>query len=148
MQYPGGTSRHRAVRAGRVPGQWGGRPLWHVAAVAAHLAAPIRAGRPRSGRPAAAPVVKPEPAIGGGGDRNLWVAPPVSAVGRTADRLSWASVVARRRAGPFVHPVLTRNGMVRAQGQLHLRKYRRWQREAPMQLWRGHVPRGGGDRPR
>ncbi|TMR88806.1 IS481 family transposase [Nonomuraea basaltis] len=34
-----------------------------------------------------------------------------------------------------VHRVLTRNGLVNAQDQEHKRKYRRWQREAPMQLW-------------
>jgi transposase len=31
--------------------------------------------------------------------------------------------------------ILVRNGLVRAQPQLHRRKYRRWQREAPMHLW-------------
>nr|WP_199827071.1 IS481 family transposase [Streptomyces sp. WM6378] len=34
-----------------------------------------------------------------------------------------------------VHRVLTRNGLVQAQVQQHKRKYRRWQREAPMHLW-------------
>jgi transposase-like protein len=34
-----------------------------------------------------------------------------------------------------VHRVLARNGMVVVQEQQHARKYRRWQREAPMQLW-------------
>ena len=34
-----------------------------------------------------------------------------------------------------VHRVLTRNGLVRAQAQQHRRKYKRWQREAPMHLW-------------
>jgi transposase InsO family protein len=34
-----------------------------------------------------------------------------------------------------VHRVLIRNGLVRAQVQEHKRKYRRWQREAPMHLW-------------
>jgi len=34
-----------------------------------------------------------------------------------------------------VHRVLVRNGLVRAQRQQHRRKYRRWQREAPMHLW-------------
>ncbi|MDJ0464232.1 helix-turn-helix domain-containing protein [Streptomyces sp. H27-C3] len=33
-----------------------------------------------------------------------------------------------------VHRVLSRNGLVRAQERQHLRKYRRWQREAPMHL--------------
>ncbi|WP_406726804.1 helix-turn-helix domain-containing protein [Streptomyces sp. GD-15H] len=33
-----------------------------------------------------------------------------------------------------VHRVLSRNGLVRAQEQQHPRKYRRWQREAPMHL--------------
>jgi transposase InsO family protein len=47
-----------------------------------------------------------------------------------------------------VHRVLVRNGMVVAQEQQHARKYRRWQREAPMQLWQldliGGVPLAGG----
>lgn len=34
-----------------------------------------------------------------------------------------------------VHRVLSRNGLVRAQEQKHPRKYRPWQREAPMHLW-------------
>ena len=34
-----------------------------------------------------------------------------------------------------VHRILVRNGLVRAQQQQHRRKYRRWQREAPMHLW-------------
>lgn len=34
-----------------------------------------------------------------------------------------------------VHRALVRNGLVRPQEQRHKRKYRRWQREAPMQLW-------------
>jgi transposase InsO family protein len=34
-----------------------------------------------------------------------------------------------------VHRVLTRNGLVNPQDQEHKRKYKRWQREAPMQLW-------------
>jgi transposase InsO family protein len=34
-----------------------------------------------------------------------------------------------------VHRILVRNGLVRAQTQEHRRKYRRWQREAPMHLW-------------
>lgn len=34
-----------------------------------------------------------------------------------------------------VHRVLSRNGLVRAQEQQHPRKYRRWQREAPMLVW-------------
>jgi transposase InsO family protein len=34
-----------------------------------------------------------------------------------------------------VHRILVRNGLVRAQRQEHRRKYRRWQREAPMHLW-------------
>ena len=33
-----------------------------------------------------------------------------------------------------VHRVLERNGLVRPQEQRHQRKYRRWQRDAPMQL--------------
>lgn len=34
-----------------------------------------------------------------------------------------------------VHRVLVRNGLVRHQEQQHKRKYKRWQREAPMHLW-------------
>lgn len=34
-----------------------------------------------------------------------------------------------------VHRVLVRNGLVRHQEQYHKRKYKRWQREAPMHLW-------------
>ena len=34
-----------------------------------------------------------------------------------------------------VHRVLARNAMVTPQEQRHKRKYRRWQREAPMHLW-------------
>ncbi len=34
-----------------------------------------------------------------------------------------------------VHRVLSRNGLINAQDQQHKRKYKRWQREAPMQLW-------------
>ncbi|PIB03468.1 hypothetical protein B1C81_37120 [Streptomyces sp. HG99] len=34
-----------------------------------------------------------------------------------------------------VHRVLSRNGLIRPQEQRHPRKYKRWQREAPMHLW-------------
>jgi hypothetical protein len=34
-----------------------------------------------------------------------------------------------------VHRALARNGLVVPQEQRHRRKYRRWQREAPMHLW-------------
>lgn len=34
-----------------------------------------------------------------------------------------------------VHRALVRNGLVRPQEQRHRRRYRRWQRESPMQLW-------------
>ena len=34
-----------------------------------------------------------------------------------------------------VHRILERNGLVVAQEQQHRRKYKRWQREAPMHLW-------------
>jgi transposase InsO family protein len=34
-----------------------------------------------------------------------------------------------------VHRVLIRNGLIDPQAQQHRRKYTRWQREAPMQLW-------------
>jgi transposase InsO family protein len=45
-----------------------------------------------------------------------------------------------RRVSPVparatVHRVLVRNGLVLAQEQRHRRKYKRWQRETPMQLW-------------
>ena len=47
-----------------------------------------------------------------------------------------------------VHRVLARNGLVRPQEQQHKRKYRRWQRDAPMQLWQldivGGVPLADG----
>jgi transposase InsO family protein len=47
-----------------------------------------------------------------------------------------------------VHRVLVRNGLVQRQEQLHKRKYRRWERDAPMQLWQmdivGGVPLVGG----
>jgi transposase InsO family protein len=34
-----------------------------------------------------------------------------------------------------VHRALVRNGLVEPQSQRHRRKYKRWQREAPMHLW-------------
>lgn len=34
-----------------------------------------------------------------------------------------------------VHRVLVRNGLVNHQVQVHRRVYKRWQRDAPMQLW-------------
>ncbi|GIH11801.1 hypothetical protein Rhe02_98680 [Rhizocola hellebori] len=34
-----------------------------------------------------------------------------------------------------VYRVLVRNGLIRAELQQHKRRYRRWQRDAPMQLW-------------
>lgn len=46
--------------------------------------------------------------------------------------------LAQRGAGPgrtTVYRVLVRNGLVRPQPQQHKRVYRRWQRDAPMQLW-------------
>jgi transposase InsO family protein len=46
------------------------------------------------------------------------------------------------------HRVLTRNGMVDPQAQKHQRKYKRWQRQAPMHLWQldivGGVPLADG----
>ena len=45
------------------------------------------------------------------------------------------SGVASRPSRATVHRILVRNGLVRAQTQQHRRKYRRWQREAPMHLW-------------
>jgi transposase-like protein len=41
-----------------------------------------------------------------------------------------------------VYRVLTRNGMVEPQEQHHRRKYRRWQRDAPMQLWQMDIMGG------
>jgi transposase InsO family protein len=47
-----------------------------------------------------------------------------------------------------VHRVLVRNGLVAAEDQQHPRKYRRWQREAPMHLWQldlvGGIPLADG----
>jgi transposase InsO family protein len=47
-----------------------------------------------------------------------------------------------------VHRVMARNGLVRPQEQQHARKYKRWQRDAPMQLWQldivGGVPLADG----
>jgi len=40
------------------------------------------------------------------------------------------------------HRALARNGLVSAQEQRHERKYRRWQREAPMQLWQAGIVGG------
>ena len=55
-----------------------------------------------------------------------------------ARRIAWelaqrGTAVAPSRA--TVHRVLVRNAMVTPQAQRHKRKYRRWQREAPMALW-------------
>ncbi|MGC7103153.1 IS481 family transposase [Amycolatopsis lurida] len=47
-----------------------------------------------------------------------------------------------------VHRVLTRNGLINPQDQRHKRKYKRWQRQAPMHLWQldivGGVPLADG----
>lgn len=43
--------------------------------------------------------------------------------------------VAEPPAQATVHRALVRNGLVEPQEQRHKRKYRRWQREAPMHLW-------------
>jgi transposase InsO family protein len=47
-----------------------------------------------------------------------------------------------------VHRVLVRNGLIDPQDQHHKRKYKRWQREAPMHLWQldivGGVPLADG----
>jgi transposase InsO family protein len=47
-----------------------------------------------------------------------------------------------------VHRVMARNGLVKPQEQVHKRKYRRWQRDAPMQLWQldiiGGIPLADG----
>ncbi|MEV6964443.1 IS481 family transposase [Hamadaea sp. NPDC051192] len=55
-----------------------------------------------------------------------------------ARRIAYELAMAGVRGAPSrvtVHRVLVRNGLVQAQEQRHKRKYRRWQREAPMQLW-------------
>jgi transposase InsO family protein len=41
-----------------------------------------------------------------------------------------------------VHRVLARNGLVKPQEQQHKRQYRRWQRDAPMQLWQMDIVSG------
>ncbi|WP_438493585.1 IS481 family transposase [Streptomyces asiaticus] len=53
----------------------------------------------------------------------------------------------RRHVDPLpsrttVHRVLARNGLVDHQQQEHKRKYRRWQRDAPMQLWQMDIVSG------
>jgi transposase len=52
---------------------------------------------------------------------------------RIAFELGRTAVAAPSRA--TVHRILERNGLVVAQEQQHRRKYKRWQREAPMHLW-------------
>jgi transposase InsO family protein len=41
-----------------------------------------------------------------------------------------------------IHRVLARNGLVKPQEQQHKRQYRRWQRDAPMQLWQLDIVSG------
>ncbi|MFD4407482.1 IS481 family transposase, partial [Nocardia sp. NPDC058499] len=41
-----------------------------------------------------------------------------------------------------VHRILVRNGLVERQVQVHRRVYRRWQRDAPMQLWQMDIMGG------
>jgi transposase InsO family protein len=41
-----------------------------------------------------------------------------------------------------VHRVMARNGLVKPQEQQHKRQYRRWQRDAPMQLWQMDIVSG------
>jgi transposase InsO family protein len=41
-----------------------------------------------------------------------------------------------------VHRVLTRNGLIDPQAQQHKRKYKRWQRQAPMHLWQVDIVGG------
>ena len=41
-----------------------------------------------------------------------------------------------------VHRVMVRNGLVRPQEQQHRRAYRRWERDAPMQLWQLDIVSG------
>lgn len=53
---------------------------------------------------------------------------------RIAFELAQAGVVSPPSRAT-VHRVLARNGLVRHQEQRHRRKYKRWQREAPMHLW-------------
>ncbi len=52
---------------------------------------------------------------------------------RISFELGRAGAAAPSRA--TVHRILERNGLVVAQEQQHPRKYKRWQREAPMHLW-------------
>jgi hypothetical protein len=56
--------------------------------------------------------------------------------------------LARVPSRATVHRVLTRNGMIDPQAQHHKRKYKRWQRQAPMHLWQldivGGVPLADG----
>jgi transposase InsO family protein len=56
--------------------------------------------------------------------------------------------VGRVPARATVHRVLARNGMISGQLQHHRRRYRRWQRQAPMHLWQldivGGVPLADG----
>jgi transposase InsO family protein len=56
--------------------------------------------------------------------------------------------IARVPGRATVHRVLARNGLVKPQEQQHKRAYRRWQRDAPMQLWQldivGGVPLADG----
>jgi transposase len=52
----------------------------------------------------------------------------------------------------IVHRILARNGLMKPQEQRHGQKYKRWQRDAPMQLWHldivGGVPLARSGRPR
>jgi transposase InsO family protein len=50
--------------------------------------------------------------------------------------------VAEAPARATVHRVLVRNGLVKPQEQRHRRQYRRWERNAPMQLWQLDIVSG------
>ena len=55
--------------------------------------------------------------------------------------------LARRGVQPVpsratVHRMLVRNGLVDAQEQRHKRRYKRWERDAPMQLWQMDIVEG------
>ncbi len=54
---------------------------------------------------------------------------------RIAFELGRRTELERGPSRATVHRVLTRNGLVNVQDQQHKRKYKRWQREAPMALW-------------
>ena len=60
--------------------------------------------------------------------------PPRWGARRLVFELGWRGVYPVPVAST-IHRALVRNGLVEAQRQRHRRKYKRWQREAPMHLW-------------